>query len=67
MLKFRITIGADWLDIEGPVPLTDALALIDRWFEALSRADQHRVDHLTRRLAAANTKLRLDVAAATPS
>ena len=67
MLKVQITIAGASLDVEGDVSLSEARAVIDQWWAAVSGADQRAIDALTARLAAANTSLRRSVDAATSS
>jgi len=67
VLKLKITIGADSIDVEGDVPLAELLPLVKDWLQALPAASQRQIDQLTARIAAANTKLAGDVGAATPA
>ena len=67
MLKILIIIGADTLQLEGDVPLAEAVPLVRDWLQALPAAEQRRIDQLTARAAAATTKLEGDVDRATPS
>jgi hypothetical protein len=66
-LTLKIAIAGDSLELNGDVSILDARALLERWLAAVTPADQHRINTLTARLAAANTRLQRDVAAAAPS
>jgi hypothetical protein len=66
VLKLRIVIGADSLELEGDVGLDEVLTLVHDWITALPDAAQRQIDQLTGRTAASTTSLEQAVADAAP-
>jgi hypothetical protein len=59
MLKVKITVDQDTLEIEGDMPFVEVLPLINEWFGALSSVEltQGRIDKLVTQIATSNTRL----------
>jgi hypothetical protein len=67
VLTIKITLDSDSFEMSGDVRLVEALPVLTTWYGERKQADQTKIDRLTARAAAANTKLADDVGKATPS
>jgi hypothetical protein len=61
VLRLFIQIGGDSLTLDGDVTLEAVLPVIHDWYAELPKAEQRRIDQLTARVGASNTKLAGDV------
>jgi hypothetical protein len=67
VLRLFIQIGGDSLTLDGDVTLDAVLPVIHEWYAELPKAEQRRIDAVTARIGASNTKLAVDVDGATRS
>lgn len=61
VFKLKVSVNSDVFEVEGDIPVADALATLHDWFNVLNITVQSRVDQLAGRLKTANDDLANEV------
>ena len=66
MLKIKVILGDDALELEGDFTSAETLALIREFFTLSTRSTQHAIDSLTTRLVHSNARLHQSISTHQP-